>query len=47
MSETSRFASLEPEDLAKILNDRDSKNTKNVIGVSKRIIGDYLHEKDG
>lgn len=44
MAETSRFASLEPEDLTKILNDRDSKNTKNVIGVAKRIIGDYLLE---
>ncbi|CAC5388253.1 unnamed protein product [Mytilus coruscus] len=47
MAETSRFASLEPEDLTKILNDRDSKNTKNVIGVAKRMIGDYLLEKDG
>ena len=43
----SRFASLNDEDLLRIIDERDSKNTKNVISASKRILNEYLKEKNG
>lgn len=44
---SSRFASLTDDDLNQLIDDRDSKNTKNVITVSRKALNDYLKEKDG
>jgi hypothetical protein len=42
-----RFASLSDSDLDKILEDRDSKNTKSVIKLAVKVLNDYLIEKNG
>ena len=44
---SSRIASLTDDDLNQLIDDRDSKNTKNVITVSRKALNDYLKEKDG
>ena len=41
-----RFASLSDSDLDKILEDRDSKNTKSVK-LAVKVLNDYLIEKNG
>jgi len=46
-AEGGRFASLSDGDIEKILDDRDSKNTKNVIKVAVKALNDYLSEKSG
>jgi hypothetical protein len=46
-AEAGRFPSLSEEDFDKILDDRDSKNMKNVIKVSVKVWKDYLTEKAG
>jgi len=42
-----RFASLDDDELTKLLDGKDSQNTKKVISVSRKVLHDYLHEKDG
>ena len=47
MAEGSRFASLEDDDILKIIDDKDSKATKSVIAGATRILHAYLQVKDG
>ena len=47
MGEGSRFASLEDDDILKIIDDKDSKATKSVIAGATRILHAYLQVKDG
>jgi hypothetical protein len=47
MEEGSRFASLEDDDILKIIDDKDTKATKNVITGAARILHEYLQVKDG
>jgi hypothetical protein len=42
MEEGSRFASLEDDDILKIIDDKDTKATKNVITGAARILHEYL-----
>jgi len=47
MAERSRFDSLEDNDILKIIDDKDTKATKNVIAGAARILHEYLQVKDG
>ena len=42
---TSRFASLTEQDIEKIVEDKDSQNTKRLTKVAKELFADYLKEK--
>ena len=42
---TSRFASLTEQDIEKIVEDKDSQNTKRSTKVAKELFADYLKEK--
>jgi hypothetical protein len=47
MAQRSRFASLEDDDILKIIDDKDAKATKNVIAGGALILHEYLQVKDG
>ena len=47
MADWSRFASLEDIYILKIIDDKDTKATKNVIAGATRILHEYLQVKDG
>ena len=47
MTERSRFASLEDDNILKIIDDKDAKATKNVIADAARLLHEYLQVKDG
>jgi len=47
MAEGSIFASLEDDDILKIIDDKDTKATKNMIAGAARILHEYLQVKDG
>ena len=42
---TSRFASLTEQDIGKIVEDKDSQNTKRSTKVAKELFADYVKEK--
>ena len=42
---TSRFASLTEQDIEKIVEDKDSQNTKKSTKVAKELFADYVKEK--
>ena len=43
---TSRFASLTEQDIEKIVEDKDSQNTKRSTKVAKELFADYVKEKN-
>ena len=43
---TSRFASLTEQDIEKIVEDKDSQNTKRSTKVAKELFADYVEEKN-
>jgi hypothetical protein len=47
MAEGSRFASLEDNDMLKLIDDKDAKSTKNVIAGAASIFHEYLTVKNG
>ena len=42
---TSKFASLTEQDIEKIVEDKDSQNTKRSTKVAKELFADYVKEK--
>ena len=42
---TSRFASVTEQDIEKVVEDKDSQNTKRLTKVAKELFADYLKEK--
>ena len=42
---TSKFASLTEQDIEKIVEDKDSQNTKRSTKVAKELFSDYVKEK--
>ena len=42
---TSKFASLTKQDIEKIVEDKDSQNTKRSTKVAKELFADYVKEK--
>ena len=42
---TSRFASLTEQDIAKIVEDKDSQNTKRLTKVAKELSANYMKDK--
>ena len=42
---TSRFASLTEQDIAKIVEDKDSQNTKRSTKVAKELFANYVKDK--
>ena len=42
---TSKFASLTDEDIEKIVEDKDSQNTKRSTKVAKELFADYVKQK--
>ena len=42
---TSKFASLTEQDIEKIVDDKDSPNTKRSTKVAKELFADYVKEK--
>ena len=42
---TSRFADLSEDEMEEILNETESRNTKNVIQVASKLFKDYINNK--
>ena len=42
---TSKFASLTEQDIEKIVEDKDSQNTKRLTKLAKKLFADYVKEK--